>query len=100
MIPKAIQTIMKRKNLNEAYRVMLEDHYMNVLDKFALLNTKLGDNILAKCKAKMDSDDGKYDDRLKETIRYLKHEEGKHKDLFTLHVKEEELSLTSNHEKF
>ena len=91
---------MKRDNLNESYRVMLEEHYKDVLDKFALLNTKLGDDILAKCKAKMDSEDGPYDDRLKETIRYLEHEEDKHKDLFTLHVKEEELTLTSHHEKF
>ena len=46
----------------------------------------------------MDSeDDGPYDDRLKETIKYLEHEQGKHKDLFTVRVKEEKPELTPHH---
>jgi len=77
-----------------------EDYYLDLLDKFALLNNKLGDDILAKCKAKMDSEDGPYDERLKESVRYLEHEKDKHNDLFTIHVKEEELSLTPHHDKF
>ena len=95
---KTIKSLMKRKNLNESYRVILEEYYKDILDKFALLNSKLGDDILAKCKAKMDSeDDGPYDDRLKETIKYLEHEQGKHKDLFTVRVKEEKPELTPRH---
>lgn len=109
MIPKAIAVILKRENLNEAYRVMLEDHCKDLLDTFALLNNKVGNDILLKCKAKMDSEDDPYDNRLKETVKYLYHETDTHKDiLFEAHKSvmvgpddiEEHLKLTPHHEKF